>query len=199
MLAPILFSQFFHIIINAMQEKPAQLQTQLIIEVERPRHRDGVRQVLLAAFATPGEADVVDSLRENCANYRALVGLIGKRVVGHVAFTPAQIVFDSGRVLSGMGLAPLAVLPDYQGQGGGSTLCKAGLAWMDVAKWPFVIVLGHPDYYPRFGFEPAARFGIRSAFPDVPEEAFMIRLLKGAGLSGSAGVAHYRPEFDQIT
>jgi putative acetyltransferase len=119
-------------------------------------------------------------------------------VVGHVLFSPARIETGAGGEVLGMGLAPLAVLPEYQGQRIGTELAEAGLAAIRQTPCPFVIVLGHPDYYPRFGFEPASRRGIRCKW-DVPDEAFMVLVIDEAAMRDVAGLAHYRPEWDAAT
>jgi putative acetyltransferase len=89
----------------------------------------------------------------------------------------------------------MAVLPGFQRQGIGSQLVRDGLTLIKKREYPFVIVLGHPTYYPRFGFVPASRYGIRSEYKNVPDEAFMILVLNQAVLEGVSGVAKYRPEF----
>ncbi len=99
------------------------------------------------------------------------------------------------RIITGMGLAPMAVLPEFQHQGIGSQLVKVGLDFVNKAKYPFVIVLGHPTYYPRFGFVPASRYGIKSEYENVPDEAFMILVFDQASLKDVSGVAKYLPEF----
>jgi len=76
-----------------------------------------------------------------------------------------------------MGLGPMAVLPEFQRQGIGSRLIRAGLNPIERAKYPFVIVLGHPTHYPRFGFVPASRHGIKCEYENAPDEAFMILVL----------------------
>ncbi len=179
-------------------------QSDWVIDVELPEDVNGVRAVNLAAFEQPGEATVVDRLREGCPDYHSLVARIGQRVVGHILFTPARIVLSIGQTVEGMGLAPLAVHPELQGRGIGSALCREGLSWIKHEGWPFVIVLGHPAYYPRFGFEPADRYGITCAFADVPPEAFMIRIFKARVLAeisvaGFSATAYYQPEFDEVT
>ena len=90
----------------------------------------------------------------------------------------------------------MAVLPERQHQGIGSRLVQEGLERLHASPAPFVIVLGHPGYYPRFGFEPCSRHGIRSPWEGVPDEAFMIRILQEPLLRGVTGIARYRPEFD---
>lgn len=155
----------------------------------------GIRHVNRIAFDGEYEAEVVDRLRENCPTILSLVAKDGEDVVGHILFSPAHIVQSEGGSISGMGLGPLAVLPAYQGLGIGSALCHVGLQHMDQAGYPFVIVLGHPDYYPRFGFKRASAYGIRSSFKDIPDEAFMIRIFDVEMMMDVKGIANYRPEF----
>jgi putative acetyltransferase len=133
----------------------------------------------------------------NCPEILSLVAKNGETVVGHILFSPVVNVQNEGWTIQGMGLGPLAVLPEYQGQGIGSALCQAGMQHMAQANYPFVIVLGHPGYYPRFGFTKASAHGISSAFENVPDEAFMVCIFKPEDMQGVSGVAHYRPEFDE--
>jgi putative acetyltransferase len=175
-----------------------------IIDKEEPGDAADIWEVNRAAFDRPGEADVVDRLRETCPDYYALVARMGSRIAGHILFTPVKMIPREGATVRGMGLAPLAVHPDFQGRGIGSALCREGLRRMEAAGWPFVIVLGHPGYYPRFGFEPADRYGITCPYEDVPPEAFMIRIFSPDALASvsnaeTTATAHYRPEFDEVT
>jgi putative acetyltransferase len=163
---------------------------------EQAQDADGIRQVNRMSFGGEYEAEVVDRLRENCPTILSLVAKDGEDVVGHILFSPAKIVQPEGESIFGMGLAPLAVLPVYQGLGIGSALSQEGLKRMEMAHHPFVIVLGHPSYYPRFGFEKASTYGIISAFKDVPDEAFMIYILDREVMTDVSGVAHYRAEFN---
>ncbi len=98
-----------------------------------------------------------------------------------------------------MGLAPIAVLPGLQRLGIGKALIEAGIDKIRASGEPFVLVLGHPGYYPTFGFVPASPFGIRCEYDGVPDEAFMILVLKDDTMAGISGVAKYRPEFDDVT
>jgi putative acetyltransferase len=133
-------------------------------------------------------------LRQTCPERLSLVAVNDGAVVGHIFFTPA-VIETKERSVAGMGLAPLAVLPEFQRQGIGSKLIQAGMEHMRQAHYPFVIVLGHPTYYPRFGFERASQHGIACEYPNVPDEAFMILILDEAALEGLTGIARYRPEW----
>lgn len=167
----------------------------ITIRPEQAGDADQIRLVNTRAFGQPAEADVVDTLRQTCPEGLSLVALWQEQIVGHILFTPAVIEAEAKSV-HGLGLAPLAVLPEFQRQGIGSKLVEAGLAEIRKTQPPFVIVLGHPEYYPRFGFIPASRYGIVSDYADVPDEAFMILVLDEAALAGVSGVAKYRPEFN---
>lgn len=168
------------------------------IRLETPDDIEAIHAVNAAAFRTDGEAKVVDRLREICHPFISLVAEVNGKVVGHILFTPVQLNTSKDLILDGMGLAPLAVLPEYQSKGIGSALCESGLEKIRAMGTPFVVVLGHPGYYPHFGFKPAADFGIRSAYPDVPPEAFMIKIYDRDLLHGVKGVVQYRPEFDEV-
>lgn len=93
-----------------------------------------------------------------------------------------------------MGLAPMAVLPSHQRRGIGSALVRAGLQHCRQLGIGAVAVLGHPDYYPRFGFRPSTRFGISSEY-DAPAEAFMVLELQEGYLAGRSGVIRFHPAF----
>ncbi len=146
------------------------------------------------AFGQTEEADIVNKLRQTCTHRTSVVAVSGDQIVGHILFTPVTIQAEE-QIIEGMGLAPMAVLPEFQRQGIGSRLVNAGLEIIKKAKYPFVVVLGHPTYYPRFGFVPASRYDIRSEYENVPDEAFMILAFDQAMLKGISGVAKYRPEF----
>lgn len=162
------------------------------IREEQTGDADAIRRVVTAAFGQPQEAQLVDTLRSNCADKLSLVAVNGQDIVGHILFTPAIL----GEV-EGMGLAPMAVSPTRQRDGIGSELVRAGLAKLEAHGCPFVIVLGHPDYYPRFGFEPASARGVRCEW-DVPDDVFMLLVLDEDTMAGKSGLARYRPEFAQV-
>jgi putative acetyltransferase len=154
-----------------------------------------VRSVNEQAFEQPAEANIVDTLRQACPDSLSLVAKDGKDVVGHILFSPV-VVESSGRSVTGMGLAPMAVLPDRQQQGVGKRLVQRGLEILRERGCPFVVVLGHPDYYPRFGFRRASSHGLSSQWEGVPDEAFMVLILDREAMTGVTGVARYRDEFN---
>ena len=164
----------------------------------RKEHRGDEEQIRLVntrAFGQPTEADIVDTLRKTCPEGVSFVAEREDKVVGHILFTPAVIEAQQKEIW-GMGLAPMSVLPEFQRQGIGSQLVQAGLDEMRRTQQPFVIVLGHPEYYPRFGFIRASSYGIASQYADVPDEAFMILVLDEDALRDASGVGKYRAEFD---
>jgi len=170
------------------------------VRPEQSRDVEAIRRLNLRAFGeamgSEAEAELVDTLREQGKFTVSLVAVLDDRVVGHILFTP--MTFDSDRVgLSAVGLAPMAVLPELQRQGVGSLLVDAGLEACREAGHHCVFVLGHPEYYPRFGLRPASVFAIRSSY-DVPDEAFMGLELRPGALSEVSGTVRYQSAFDGI-
>jgi putative acetyltransferase len=105
------------------------------------------------------EAGIVDSIRSACPDVVSLVPVDAGRIVGHIFFCPV-FVSTAGGAVQGMGLAPMAVIPERQLQGIGYLLAQAGIDAIRERGCPFAIVLGHPEYYPRFGFVPASQYGL---------------------------------------
>jgi putative acetyltransferase len=166
------------------------------IRLERPEDVLQIRNVNELAFEQPAEADLVDRLRQGCPDFLSLVAE-DDGVVGHILFTPV-VIESAGRQVHGMGLAPMAVLPDRQRQGVGSRLVKQGLDILRERGCPFVVVIGHPEYYPRFGFSPASGHGLVSQWEGIPDAAFMALTLDASSMAGISGVAKYREEFTEI-
>ena len=163
------------------------------IREEQPADIAAIREVNLQAFGQAGEGSLVDVLRASGAVLLSLVAIEDDQVVGHIMYSPLQV----GGV-TGAALAPMAVLPDHQGQGIGSQLVRAGTQRLEESGCPFIIVLGHPHYYPRFGFTPAGDRGITCQW-EVPSEAFMLLVLDHEKMATVSGRAVYRPEFSAVT
>jgi putative acetyltransferase len=155
-----------------------------------------VRRVNELAFGRPAEADLVDAVRAAGAATLSLVAVHEGRVVGHILFSPVTVASPSGDFVA-VGLAPMAVLPEVQKQGVGSLLVRAGLDNLRRAGHEIVVVLGHPEYYPRFGFGRSRAHGIRWEHK-APDEAFMVMELRPGALGGRGGVVRYRSEFEGV-
>ena len=167
----------------------------VLIRNEQDKDLAAVRALNIAAFGTTAEADLVDALR---AQARPVVSLVAEDkgvVVGHIMFSP--VALSDHPALKIMGLAPMAVLPARQKQGIGSALVRAGLERCRSLGVGAVVVLGHPRYYPRFGFSPAKSFGIVSEY-DAPDEAFMVVELQSDCLQGKSGTIRYHAAFQNI-
>jgi putative acetyltransferase len=155
-----------------------------------------IRHINQAAFGTDAEAELIGRLRAGGKLVLSLVAEVDSELVGHIAFSPV-VVETNPAAVAVVGLAPMAVLPTHQRSGIGSLLVKTGLAECRVAGYEAVVVLGHSHYYPRFGFVPASRLGLRCEY-DVPDEVFMALELRAGALAGCAGLVRYQPEFNEV-
>ena len=165
------------------------------IRPERASDIAAIHEVNQAAFETNTEADLVDALRREASPIVSLVAEEAGGIAGYILFSPATLAADPAvRV---MGLAPMAVLPARQRKGIGSALVLAGLEECRKLAAAAVIVLGHAGYYPRFGFVPASRFGLRSEY-DVPDDVFMAMELEAGALQGKGGTVRYHPAFGRF-
>lgn len=172
----------------------------LIIRTETPADYDRVFEITEAAFrdleiSDHTEQHLVNRLRASAAfiPQLSLVAELDGEVVGHILFTRATIV-GADRTWESLTLAPVSVAPPHQRRGIGGQLIRAGLQIARELGYGNVNLVGHPDYYPRFGFERASRYKISLPF-DVPDEAFMILELRPGALDGVSGVLRYAPEF----
>lgn len=168
------------------------------VRPERPGDEGAVREVVTLAFGRPDEACLVERVRasEHYVPELSLVAETDGEIVGHAllshVFLEARL--DRWTVLA---LAPLAVHPGHQGRGVGGALLEAGLGAADARGEPMVLVLGHPAYYSRFGFEPARRHGIDPPLPHMPDATFMVRLLR-ADDGRRRGRVRYPPAFGPL-
>lgn len=168
----------------------------MIIRAETGADRAAVYDVNRLAFGQPDEAELVDRLRAAGRAIVSLVAVSDGTVVGHILFSPVTVE-DGGAAPHWLGLAPMAVRPARQRSGIGAALVRAGLGAARAAGATAVVVLGHPQYYPRFGFTPASRAGLRCVY-DAPDEAFMAIELVAGGLAGRRGLVRYAPELDGL-
>ncbi|WP_216588263.1 GNAT family N-acetyltransferase [Streptomyces brasiliscabiei] len=169
------------------------LRTHWTTRPETTEDRAGVYGVNAAAFETDAEARLVDALREDPGAWVPELSYVAEAPDGSIAayalITRCHV--DETPVLA---LAPVAVLPDHQRQGAGAAVVRAALeAARARAEERLVLVLGHPEYYPRFGFVRASEYGIRPDF-DVPDEAMMALVLDGAA-SVAPGTIRYPVAF----
>ena len=167
----------------------------MIIRQERQGDVERIRDVNLAAFETSTEADLVDALRREATPLISVVAEDDADVIGHILFSPVTLASEPGLTL--MGLAPMAVVPSKQRQGVGAALVREGLERCRELNVAAVVVLGHPQYYPRFGFVPAIRLSLRSEY-DAPDDAFMVRELRDGALRGLLGTIRYHPVFGDL-
>jgi len=168
----------------------------LIIRAETEADHPAVYEVNERAFGQAGEADLVDALRRNAQPQISLVAELDGRVVGHIFFSPVLIESEAS-TFTALGLAPMAVLPEFQNQSIGSELVRRGLEECRSIGHDVVVVVGHPGYYPRFGFVTAKQKGLRCEY-NVPDEAFMVAELRAGALAGRQGLVKYRPEFSDV-
>ncbi len=159
-----------------------------------------IRELTVSAFRCSslgyhGEAELIDAIRNETTDRLSLVACYGDRIVGHVLFSPVHIRTSTEDVL-GMGLGPISVAPLYQRKGMGGLLVKEGLARLAAQDCSFVVVMGHPDYYPRFGFTPALQFGITHGFDGIPQNVFFVQAVSVVSLMKVAnGRAFYSNAF----
>ncbi|NHM29451.1 N-acetyltransferase [Bacillus sp. C11] len=169
------------------------------IDTEIPEQLSAIRQVNNLAFEREGEANLVDAIRnsEFFIPGLSLVALNEEdEVVGHILFSKVFIETDEDTITT-IALAPMAVKPDYQGQGVGSLLVREGLKKCRALNFNDVIVLGHSRFYPKFGFLPASNYGITPPF-DVPDNVFMAKELRKDSLKDISGRVRYPEAFNNV-
>jgi putative acetyltransferase len=166
------------------------------IRAEEDKDRAAIHDLNEAAFETAAEADLVDALREEARPIVSLVAEDDKQILGHIMFSP--VALTGHPEIRVMGLGPMAVAPKYQRKGIGSELVRAGLLACAQLGFGAVVVLGHPHYYPRFGFSASSRFGIECEY-EVPEDAFMVLELIPGYLKEISGTIKYHEVFSRFS
>jgi putative acetyltransferase len=162
------------------------------IRTATPDDSAAVREVHIAAFGGPAEAKLVQLISERKKALISLVAVSDARVVGHLLFSRVTVTI-SPDTFNGVGLAPVAVLPEFQRKGIGSKLIREGLERSNEAGYDAVVVLGDPNYYSRFGFVRAEDFGLQNEYGMHDE--FMVLPLHDGALEAVSGMVKYAPEF----
>jgi putative acetyltransferase len=165
----------------------------IVIRDENSGDVQAIRDVNNCAFGRDQEGHIVEALRSNGAALLSLVAALNGRVVGHIMYSPLSVADATGA-----GLGPMAVLPEHQRQGIGSDLVRAGNQRLKDEGCPFIMVVGHPSFYSRFGFRLAGSNGISCEW-EVPDDAFMLSVLDETKMQGVSGLAKYRPEFSTVS
>lgn len=165
------------------------------IRLEGPNDYAAIRAVNQSAFETPAEANLVDVLRREAHPIISLVADEGRIIVGHILFTPVSLLGHAQ--LKIMGLGPMAVIPEYQHKGIGSALVTTGLEKCKEFEYGAAIVLGHPWFYPRFGFVPSFKYEVSCEY-NVPPEVFMAIELQPGYLHNAKGIIRYHPAFNTV-
>lgn len=170
-----------------------------IIRQEHKEDFPTVFEVNRLAFGQDSEARLVELLRHSKAFVPelSLVAILENKIIGHILFTKIKIIHDYKGETESLALAPMAVRPEFQKKGIGGQLIKHGLDKAKELHYKSVIVLGHEDYYPRFGFVPADKWNIKSPY-DVPASVFMALELVPNGLKGVSGLVKYPKEFETV-
>ena len=165
----------------------------LTIRSETAEDGVDIRFVYGKAFGRESEAELVEKLRNRGMLVVSLVALSDRQVVGHIAFSPVTVQSEDSS-FQAIALGSVGVLPEYQRKGIGSQLVRKGLEECHSLGHEIVVVVGHPDYYPRFGFVPARSKCIECEF-EVPDEAWMLLELREGALAGRRGTVTFQPEF----
>ncbi len=171
----------------------------MIIRPEKIKDYTAIHEVNELAFGGRAEADLIEALRktDSFIPELSLVAVRNGEVIGHILFSPI-VIKSKERVISALALAPMAVHPKFQNQGVGTKLIRRGHEDCRRLGYKVVVVIGHPGYYPRFGFLPARDKGLQVPFP-VPDEAFMVLEFVPGALEATQGEIIYPPAFEKVS
>lgn len=172
---------------------------QITIRPEQPADTDAIYTVEKDAFERPDEADLVNRLRDAGAIWLSQVALLNGDIVGHALYSMVTVT-DGDTVREFPGLGPIAVATAHQNKGIGGQLIHAGLEAARSAGYGLMFLVGHPDYYPRFGFQPAKPLGFTSDYvqDDGPHAHFMVAVLDDTLLDTVRGHVRYHPAFEGV-
>ena len=164
------------------------------IREEHPDDVAAVREVNRLAFGQEQESNIVEALRTNGGALLSLIATVNGQVAGHIMYSPLTVAEN----VQSVALGPMAVVPEYQRQGIGTQLIEGGNRKIKDAGYPFIIVVGHAQYYPGFGSRPAIESGIKWEW-DISGRSFHVLVLNEAKMQGASGLAKYRHEFSTIS
>ena len=165
------------------------------IRSETPADHSAIRDVNDRAFGGPAEGKLVDMLRSANKALISLVAFHQNQVLGHILFSRVTVAV-APEAFRAVGLAPMSVLPEFQNRGIGSRLVRTGLEACMRDGYDAVVVLGHTEFYPRFGFLRASDFGLDNEYDAV--DSFMVTELRKGSLQGVRGLVQYAPEFRDL-
>ena len=168
------------------------------ITIRKEEENDNIQiyEVNKLAFQQENEGKLIEKIRntENFIPELSIVAEIDNRIVGHILFSKIKIVGKS--VYESLALAPMAVIPEFQKKGIGSELVKIGIKMAKKLGFDSIIVIGHKEYYPKFGFQRASKWNIKCPF-EVPDDVFMAIELTEKAFEGKAGTVEYPDEFNE--
>lgn len=176
---------------------PTVLGPEMIIRDERPEDLEPIRKINRQAFKGEAEVQLIDQLRRDGEIVLSLVALMNGEAVGHILFSELDSLTHGGPIQA-VTLAPMAVKPEFQEHGIGSALVERGLALCRELGYTVVIVLGHPDYYPRFGFSAEKAQALQSPYSMLGAAYMALELVPGA-LEGVEGTVRYPAAFANLT
>jgi len=165
----------------------------------RPENSTDINTIFLVnslAFETETEAVLVNRLREKNILFLSLISEYRQEIIGHILFTRVHVNHNP-RHIKTIGLAPMALIPEYQRQNVGTRLIQHGLEFCIQKKQEVIFVLGHADYYPRIGFQPVRPYGLFYQNGSY-DPYFFVHELKKNTLRKLKGNVFFDPEFDQI-
>jgi putative acetyltransferase len=168
----------------------------MLIREETPADIEAIREINRLAFGGDAEGRLIDALRASGDVVLSLVAQVDGEVVGHILFSKLKAETTGGPVKA-VALAPMAVTPEFQERGVGTALVERGLALCRERGYTVVVVLGHPDYYPRFGFSPAKGQALQSPYSELGAAYMALELVPGT-LEGVSGSVRYPEPFASL-